>query len=61
LHRQKGQTAGGSQTRRRSKLFVMDRVGKIKSLDAVRIADAIEFTRFPSPNGGDDSDDELAR
>src|SRR5262249_4353252 len=30
----------------RSKLFVMDRVAKIKSLDAGRIADAIEFTRF---------------
>src|SRR5215510_10133135 len=29
----------------RSKLFVMDRVAKIKSLDAVRIANAIECTR----------------
>ena len=43
----------------RSKLFVMDRIGKIKSLDAARIANAIEFTRFPSPHGGDDSDGEL--
>jgi len=43
----------------RSKLFVMDRVGKIESLDAARIANAIELTRFPSPHGADDSDDEL--
>ena len=38
----------------RSKLFVMDRVAKIKSLDAARIADAIECTR----HGTDDSDSE---
>ena len=38
----------------RSKLFVMDRVAKIKSLDAVRIANAIECTR----HGADDSDGE---
>src|SRR5262245_29388961 len=38
----------------RSKLFVMDRVTKIKSLDAVRIANAIECTR----HGADDSDGE---
>src|SRR5215467_4455599 len=38
----------------RSKLFVMDRVAKIKSLDAVRIANAIECTR----HGAGDSDDE---
>ena len=38
----------------RSKLFVMDRVAKIKSLDATRIANAIEFTRFPSTHGADD-------
>ena len=31
----------------RSKLFVMDRIPKIRSLDAARIADAIEATRFP--------------
>ena len=31
----------------RSKLFVMDRIAKIKSLDATRIANAIEATRFP--------------
>ena len=42
----------------RSKLFVMDRVAKIKSLDAIRIADAIEFTRFPSPPSTNDSDNE---
>jgi len=42
----------------RSKLFVMDRVAKIKSLDAGRIADAIEFTRFPSTPGAEDSDSE---
>ena len=38
----------------RSKLFVMDRVAKIKSLDAARIASAIECTR----HGADDSDGE---
>ena len=32
----------------RSKLFVMDRIAKIKSLDATRIANAIEATRFPA-------------
>ena len=35
----------------RSKLFVMDRVAKIKSLDAARIANAIECTR----HGTDDT------
>jgi hypothetical protein len=34
----------------RSKLYVMDRIGKSKLLDAVRIARAIEFTRFPITN-----------
>ena len=38
----------------RSKLFVMDRVAKIKSLDADRIANAIECTR----HGAGDSDGE---
>jgi hypothetical protein len=38
----------------RSKLFVMDRVAKVKSLDATRIANAIECTR----HGADDSDGE---
>jgi hypothetical protein len=35
----------------------MDRLGKEKILDAVRIADAIEYTRFPLP-GGPDGDSE---
>jgi hypothetical protein len=39
----------------RSKLFVIDRFAKVKSLDATRIASAIEFTRFPSIHGADDS------
>jgi hypothetical protein len=42
----------------RSKLFVMDRFAKIKDLDAARVATAIEFTRFPSTHGADDSDSE---
>jgi hypothetical protein len=42
----------------RSKLFVLDRAAKIKLLDAERIARAIEFTRFPSPAGADDQDNE---
>jgi hypothetical protein len=31
----------------RSKLFVLNRIGKMQGLDADRIARAIEFTRFP--------------
>jgi hypothetical protein len=42
----------------RSKLFVLDRVAQHKSLDATRIANAIEFTRFPLTHGADDSDGE---
>jgi hypothetical protein len=42
----------------RSKLFVMDRIGKIEALDAVRIANAIEFTRFPVAPAADASDNE---
>jgi hypothetical protein len=42
----------------RSKLFVLDRVTKDKSLDATRIANAIECTRFPPPHGADYSDSE---
>jgi len=42
----------------RSKLFVMDRVAKIKSLDATRITNAIECTRFPTTHGAVNSDDE---
>ncbi len=33
----------------RSKLFVMERLGASTSLDASRIARAVEFTRFPVP------------
>ena len=42
----------------RSKLFVMDRLSKIESLDATRVANAIEFTRFPPSHGTDDSHSE---
>jgi hypothetical protein len=42
----------------RSKLFVMDRVAKIKLLDAARIARAIEFTRFPCTHEPEDQDNE---
>jgi len=42
----------------RSKLFVMDRIGKIEALDAIRIANAIEFTRFPVASRADASDNE---
>jgi hypothetical protein len=37
----------------RSKLFVMDRLGKIEELDAPLIAGAIEHTRFPYSSGPD--------
>jgi hypothetical protein len=40
----------------RSKLFVMERLSKVESIAATRIADAIEFTRFPSPPGVNNSD-----
>jgi hypothetical protein len=42
----------------RSKLFAMDRIAKIELLDATRVANAIEFTRFPSPHGPDDGKNE---
>ncbi len=42
----------------RSKLFVMDRISKIELLDAERIARAIEFTRFPSPQMVEDESNE---
>ena len=42
----------------RSKLFAIDRLSKAKSLDATRVANAIEFTRFPASHGADDSDSE---
>ncbi|MFY9600600.1 MAG: metal-dependent phosphohydrolase [Pseudolabrys sp.] len=45
----------------RSKLYVMDRFAKIKDLDAIRVANALEFTRCPSTHGADDSDGEEGR
>jgi hypothetical protein len=42
----------------RSKLFVLDRFAKNKLLDAVRIANAIECTRFPSAGGTVNDDNE---
>src|ERR1700730_6304539 len=42
----------------RSKLFVMDRLGDSRLLDAARISRAIEFTRFPIPAEPDAQDDE---
>ena len=42
----------------RSKLYVMDRIGASKLVDASRIARAIEFTRFPSPPEPDDAENE---
>jgi hypothetical protein len=33
----------------RSKLFVVERLGKSPTIDADRVVQAIEFTRFPSP------------
>ena len=42
----------------RSKLFAIDRLSKISSLDATRVANAIEFTRFPPSHGADDNDSE---
>src|ERR1700722_9766680 len=47
----------------RSKLFVMDRIGKSPLLEAARIWRAIEFTRFPVIESDDQDDEEglLAR
>ena len=42
----------------RSKLFVMDRIAKIELLDAARVANAIEFTRFPSTHTPDEGNEE---
>src|SRR5207342_1684063 len=36
----------------RSKLFAFERLGKSPTIDAARIADAIEMTRFPARNLG---------
>jgi hypothetical protein len=41
----------------RSKLFVLDRIRDIDLLDAERIARAIEATRFPVSNIGDDDEE----
>jgi len=41
----------------RSKLFVMNRIAQSKLLDATRIANAIEFTRFP-PSSTDSDNEE---
>jgi len=45
----------------RSKLFVMERIGKMKSLDAARIANAIEATRFPPTVDASNEDGVLVR
>jgi hypothetical protein len=48
----------------RSKLFVLDRMAKSKLLDATRIANAIECTRFPPsevPGSGDNEEGMLVR
>jgi hypothetical protein len=48
----------------RSKLFALDRLGKLELLDAARIARAIEFTRFPSavePEREDSEEGSLVR
>jgi hypothetical protein len=42
----------------RSKLFVMDRIGKSEYLDADRISRAIEYTRFPPQFDPEDEDGE---
>jgi hypothetical protein len=39
----------------RSKLFVRERFGTSPTLDADRVARAIEFTRFPTGQSGDDA------
>jgi hypothetical protein len=42
----------------RSKLYVMDRIGGSKLVDAARISRAIEFTRYPITTGTGGEDDE---
>jgi hypothetical protein len=42
----------------RSKLYVMNRMAKIEDLDATRVANAIELTRFPLTHRTEDSDSE---
>jgi hypothetical protein len=48
----------------RSKLYVMDRIGRSSIFDATRIAEAIEYTRFPSTDdayGGNNEEGSLVR
>lgn len=40
----------------RGRLFVQQRLGKVASLDAERVVQAIELTRFPVPGDGDHLD-----
>jgi hypothetical protein len=42
----------------RSRLFVMDRIGRSQLLDAARISRAIEYTRFPSAQAASENGDE---
>src|SRR5579863_1647454 len=42
----------------RSKLFAIDRLAKMEFIDAVRVARAIEYTRFPSSTEPDEQDGE---
>jgi hypothetical protein len=41
----------------RSKLFVFERLGKSPTIDAARVASAIELTRFPVPVGAEEGAD----
>ena len=41
----------------RSKLYVMHRISKVERLDAARIANAIEYTRFPPSPATDEGDE----
>lgn len=40
----------------RSKIFVMERASAMPRIDPIRVADAIELTRFPVPDDGDHDD-----
>jgi len=42
----------------RSKMFVFERLGKSPGIDAKRVANAIEATRFPAPSDSSDGDPE---
>lgn len=43
----------------RSKIFVFERLGKSPAIDAKRVANAIEATRFPPPSNGNGSNADL--